>query len=310
MISKAADSPELRVSEHGLVATVAVEEMRPPAGRRGSRLLVAGGPSNETNLSLVAAWGELGVETALVPPGRLRDEVAADDVVLARLDVLPTLDGVEPGLLEVLMAERRGCRVLNPARVLLETHDKLRTARRLAEAGLPHPRVSHVTTHEPPIGLDYPVVVKPRFGSWGKDVVRCETPRDLALYLDRLGARPWFRRHGALVQELIPPQGYDLRVIVAGGRTVGAIERIAAPGEWRTNISLGGSKRRCAPSAEASAVAAAAAAAIGADLVGVDLLPAESGYIVIELNGAVEFDPGYSLPGSDIYRAILAALKR
>jgi hypothetical protein len=56
-------------------------------------------------------------------------------------------------------------------------------------------------------------------------------------------------------------------------------------------------------------LAAAAAAAIGADLVGVDLLPLPGGgYTVIELNGAVEFDEDYSLPGGDVYRDAAAAL--
>lgn len=274
-----------------------------------SRLLVAGTPRNETNAELVTAWRELGVEAELVSFARLRDVLRPGDTVLARLDVLPTLDGIEPGLFDVLMAERRGFRVMNPAAILLACHDKLRTARRLAAAALPHPRFAHVRSGGQLLGLAYPMVVKARFGSWGKDVVRCESPHELVRCLAQLGTRPWFRRHGALVQELVPPLGYDLRVIVAGGRAVGAIERVAAPGEWRTNISLGGSKRRAVPSPEASALAVAAAEAIGADLVGVDLLPTETGHVVIELNGAVEFDPEYSLPGTDIYREIVGALK-
>ena len=115
-------------------------------------------------------------------------------------------------------------------------------------------------------------------------------------------------RHGALLQELIAPRGYDLRVVVAGGAVVGAVERVAAAGEWRTNISLGGSRRPCAPSAQASALAEAAAAALGADLVGVDLLPVDGGYVIVELNAAVEFDRGYSLPGADVYAVAAEAL--
>jgi RimK family alpha-L-glutamate ligase len=151
-------------------------------------------------------------------------------------------------------------------------------------------------------------VLKPRFGSWGQDVFRCETKAELDLHIDGLRTRPWFVRHGAILQELIAPHGYDLRVLVAGGAVVGAIKRIAASGDWRTNISLGGSKRPCAPSSTASTLAEAAAAATGADLVGVDLLPSDQGYVVLELNGAVEFDGDYSLPGADVYTDVADAL--
>lgn len=101
----------------------------------GSRVIVLGRADNETNVQLVAAWSAQGLECAVVDPYELRPEV--HDVVLARLDVLPTLDGVEPGLLQLLFAQRRGATVLNRTEALLTTHDKLRTAVALERAHLP-----------------------------------------------------------------------------------------------------------------------------------------------------------------------------
>lgn len=305
----------VRISSLGeRAALIAMLLLEPPtqrsraAGRRRkARLIVASSGENETSVDLARVWSELGVGAELVSPGELQARLRAGDTVLGRLDVLPTLDGVEPGLFELLRAERRGFRVLNPAAVLLTTHDKLRTARLLEHAGLAHPRAVHVGANGALPRLAFPVVVKPRFGSWGKDVVRCRTAGELARCLQQVRSRPWFRRHGALVQELVQPRGYDLRVIVAGGRAVGAIERVAAPGEWRTNISLGGSKRPCVPSPAAAALAVAAAEAARAALVGVDLLPVGSGYTILELNGAVEFDAEYSYPGCDVYAEIVDA---
>lgn len=106
----------------------------------------------------------------------------------------------------------------------------------------------------------------------------------------------------------MPIRGYDLRLLVAGGNVVGASERIAAHGEWRTNVSLGGSLRAIEPPQEARSLAAAAAAAVGADLVGVDLLPGDHGYTVLEPNGAVDFDERYSLGGRDVYLEVAASL--
>jgi len=94
----------------------------------------------------------------------------------------------------------------------------------------------------------------------------------------------------------VPPKGYDLRLVVAADRVVGAVHRIAAAGEWRTNVNPGAVRRTVEnPSPEACATAVAAARAAGAALVGVDLLPTpDSGWVVIELNGAVEFTSEYS----------------
>jgi glutathione synthase/RimK-type ligase-like ATP-grasp enzyme len=62
------------------------------------------------------------------------------------------------------------------------------------------------------------------------------------------------------------------------------------------------------PAPELDRLAVAAAAAIGADFVGVDLLPLGDGFAVIEVNGAVEFDRSYDLDGQDVYEQLARAL--
>jgi len=227
--------------------------------------------------------------------------------VLARLDVAPSLDRVDEGLRDLDRLTSVGARLLNGSGALLAAHDKLLTATLLQQAAIAHPRTDHIADGD--IGaLEPPVVVKPRFGSWGRDVARCPDAASLKRHLAAVRRRSWFRRHGALVQEVIPPSGYDLRLIVAGGEVVGAIQRVAAPGEWRTNIALGGHRQPAIPPPEACELALAAAAAIGGDLVGVDLLPtADGGWTVLEINGAVDFTSEYSL-GRDIFDEIPRAL--
>ena len=123
--------------------------------------------------------------------------------------------------------------------------------------------------------------------------------------LEHLRHRHWFRRQGVLVQSLVEPTGRDLRVVVAGGRVVGAVERRAQPGEWRTDVS-GPVRRRMSPSPEARALALRAVAALGLDLAGVDIAGDRTGTgYVLEVNGAVDFNATYA---DDIYASVAAAL--
>lgn len=117
---------------------LALEELERPGERRtGHQVCILGSATNTTNVELVRAWIDAGLDAVLASSV---DALKPDAVALGRLDVLPSLDGIEPGLLALLLLERRGFAVLNRAEALRAVHDKLRTADRLAVAGVPHPR--------------------------------------------------------------------------------------------------------------------------------------------------------------------------
>jgi len=277
--------------------------------RRPARVLIAAGHSTATNELLVGALRAQGFWAQTVDPESLGGLASRDDVVLGRLDVRRSLDGIEDGIWELRRVERRGVRVLNPTLSLIACHDKLQTSLRLARFAIPQPETVHVDWDAPAPRVDSPVVVKPRFGSWGRDVFLCESDRELDHCLSRLRSRRWFQRHGVLVQKLVTPAGFDLRVVVAGGRVVGAVERVAAAGEWRTNVALGATRRPARLTQEACTLATAAASAVGGDLVGVDLLPTpEGGHVVLEVNGAVDFSRDYSLYVDDVFEAVARAV--
>jgi [lysine-biosynthesis-protein LysW]--L-2-aminoadipate ligase len=260
-----------------------------------------------TNAALVAAARAWGFDSELLDPHRALTSLQPGDVALARLDVREGLDGIERGTGELERLVAGGVDVRNRPAALVVAHDKLLTARTLRHAGLPHPPTTLISPSLPAAVPELPLVLKPRFGSWGRDVELCWTSDELDAALVRLQRKPWFREHGALAQELVEPRGWDLRIVVAGGRVVGAACRIARKGEWRTNAALGAQIESVQPPPLACALALAAARAARTDLVGVDLLPTQNGFVVLELNGAADFRPVYA-PLRDVFSDVVAAL--
>ena len=252
------------------------------------KLAIVAHRDSETNEALVAAGRALGVPTLRLAPREVLRSLEPGDIALGRLDVRESLDGVEDGLRELEKLAAAGVTVLNPPAALAVTHDKLLTARALRRAGLPHPHTWLIADGLPAPVPELPIVLKPRFGSWGRGVTLCHTHEEV-----ELTARLLWTEHGVLAQELVPPLGWDVRLVVAGGRVVGAARRIAADGEWRTNVALGGRSVPYAAPPLARSLAILAADAVHADLVGVDLLPTTNGWVIAELNGAVDFRPWY-----------------
>jgi RimK family alpha-L-glutamate ligase len=266
------------------------------------RLAVVAHRQSETNDALVAAGEALGVHAVQLSPREALHSLRPGDVALARLDVRETLDGIEDGTRELEKLAAAGVVVLNPPAALVATHDKLLTARALRRAGLPHPHTWLIAEGLPSPVPELPVVLKPRHGSWGRGVTLCRTHEDVQETI-----RSLYSEHGVLAQELVPPLGWDLRVVIAGGRVIGAAKRIAAAGEWRTNVALGGRSVPAEAPPLARSLAVLAADSVRGDLVGVDLLPTRNGWIVAEINGAVDFRPYY---GDRVYEAAIAELLR
>ena len=149
-----------------------------------------------SNGQLVAAWRARGLDAALVTPAEAPGCLQSGDVALVRLDIVATLDACEPGLEVCGTLEHQGVRVLNGPAGLLAAHDKLQTAIALERAGIPHPATRHVTDPLELPALEPPLVLKPRFGSWGRDVILCRTRAELAAAAAVLPERQWFRDDG------------------------------------------------------------------------------------------------------------------
>ena len=248
----------------------------------------------ETNVALASAWRSSESYGVLEPREALHF-LGSSDVVLARLDVRRTLDGVERGLSDLVELERRGARVLNRPEALLAGHDKLLSARLLESGLVPTPWTRLIGNDWSELAPLLPLVIKPRFGSWGTDVFRVEEIHELNRLAQKLASRPWLERGGAIAQELIPSIGFDLRVLVAHGVVAGAVRRRARDGEWRTNVACGAQRISETIEPSAARLALEAVEMTCLELAVVDIMPMpEGGFCVLEVNAAPDFGLDYN----------------
>jgi len=207
------------------------------------------------------------------------------DAVLARIIPAGSLEQIIYRVDALHWIERRGVVVMNSPRAIERTVDKFYTDSLLRDAGLPTPETVVCDSLDEAMAAVRSmgdVVIKPIFGSMGHGLVRVTDP-DLAYRV----LRPLEQMKAVFyVQRALDHGGRDWRVFVVGGEAIGAIERQAPPGEWRSNVSRGGSARRIDVSPERARLAVRAAAAVGAAYAGVDLLPSrDGGVFVLEVNG-------------------------
>jgi RimK family alpha-L-glutamate ligase len=238
------------------------------------------------------------------------------DAVLARIIPIGSLEQIIYRVNALHWVEAHGVKVMNSPRAIERTVDKFYTTALLQEAGLPTPETVVCETMAEAmeaVRTMRDVVVKPIFGSMGHGLVRLSDPDVAFRVLQSLEQM----RAVFYVQRAIDPvadDARDVRVFVVGGRIVGAIERRAPAGDWRTNVSRGGSTRAFDVPPAWQQIALRAAAVVGADYAGVDLLPSRDGAVfVLEVNGVPGWQGLKQTTGIDVAGAIvdhLAALVR
>jgi RimK family alpha-L-glutamate ligase len=227
------------------------------------------------------------------------------DVVLARIIPGGSLEQLIYRVDALHWIENRGVRVVNSPRAIERSVDKFYTTTLLHDAGLLVPETvvcERVEDAMAAVRAMGDVVIKPIFGSLGHGMVRVSDPETalrVVRALDQI-------KSVFYVQRTIDHSGRDLRIFVVGGRVIGAIERRAPAGEWRTNVAIGGSATAVAVTHEIEGIALTAAAAVGADYAGVDVLPARDGSAyVLEVNGIPGWQGLQQATGVDVAGAIV-----
>jgi ribosomal protein S6--L-glutamate ligase len=212
------------------------------------------------------------------------ERLSGIDAVIPRIAASHTFYG----LAVLRQFEMMGVFPLNESVAIGRSRDKLRSLQLLARDGVGLPATAFTndagrTDEIIKIVGGAPVVVKLLEGTQGIGVVLGETHKSAKSVIEAF--------HGAqiaiLVQEYVKEaSGQDIRVFVIGGKVIAAMQRTGAPGEFRSNLHRGGHAAPVKITPEERKTAILAARSMGLNVCGVDLLRADEGPVVMEVNSS------------------------
>lgn len=205
-----------------------------------------------------------------------------------------------------------GVVAINTSDAVMAARDKLLAHQILAAAGVPFPKTvlarqpSDVAKMVRLVGGP-PVVLKLMSGTHGKGVMLGKDLDEIQATLETV----WALNETLLIQEYVGRQqpGADIRVIVVGGRVLGAMKRIAKLGRFRANVHQGASVEEHPLTEELEWLALQAAEAMRLDVAGVDIVEDAAGFKVIEVNSAPGFEGFERATGVNVAGAILRYAK-
>lgn len=216
-------------------------------------------------------------------------------------------------LATVRQIESLGLLVLNASHSIEIGRDKLATMQILAAHRIPIPKTMlakfPLNTNVLEQEFSYPVIIKPVSGSRGRGVFLCENKTQMADLKDliEVAIDP---KVNVIIQEFVTTsKGRDIRVIVVGGRAIGAILRTAKKGKFKANYSAGGSVSSYALDDAIEWLAVESTRVIGLDIAGVDILFDGSKYKVCEVNCAPGFEGFEKVTGLSIPQEIFHYVK-
>ncbi|MEH6832432.1 30S ribosomal protein S6--L-glutamate ligase [Sulfitobacter sp.] len=206
------------------------------------------------------------------------------------------------GMAVLRQFEMQGVYPLNESVGIGRSRDKLRSMQLLARDGIGLPTTTFA--HDPKqteevldLAGGAPVVIKLLEGTQGIGVVLADTKRSAKSVVEA------FRGAGVniLVQEFIKEAGgTDIRAIVIGGKVVAAMKRTGAEGDFRSNLHRGGTAEIIKLTAKERTTAIKSAKAMGLNVCGVDMLRANRGPVVMEVNSSPGLEGVENATGLDI----------
>ena len=230
------------------------------------------------------------------------------DVVIPRIAATWTFYGAAV----VRQFELMGSLSANSSASISRSRDKLRALQLIGNSGVEMPITGYVhlsrdiesvlnTVGEPPF------VIKLLEGTQGRGVVLTETMGAAISAIETMKKID----ANILIQEFISEaNGEDIRAIVVGDEVVASMKRIAKPGEFRSNVHVGGRVEDYKLTDQEKESAIRAAKGLGLAGAGVDLIRSGRGPLVLEVNSSPGLEGIERASGIDVADKIIEYLEQ
>ena len=284
--------------------------------------ILSRGPKLYSTRRLVEAGQALGHEVDVIDTLHCyMDITSSKPAVRYHGEALPKYDAIIPrigasvtfyGTSVVRQFEMMGTYTINESVAISRSRDKLRSLQLLSRKGIGLPRTGFASKPDKVDDLiknvgGAPVVIKLLEGTQGIGVVLAETKKAAESIIEAfMGLKA-----NILVQEFIKEaDGADIRCLVVGDKVVAAMKRQGAEGEFRSNLHRGGSAEVVKLSPAERKTAVDAAKAMGLNMCGVDILRANSGPVVMEVNSSPGLEGIETATGKDVAKLIIQLLEK
>ncbi|OON95161.1 MAG: hypothetical protein ATN32_07290 [Candidatus Epulonipiscium fishelsonii] len=208
--------------------------------------------------------------------------------------------------------EKMGISVFNNSKVIETCDNKAKTFMALSNNNIAMPKtyISPLVFNNTYKGdtyidyleenLDYPIIVKECYGSFGVQVYLAQNRNELQCLRDNLIYVPH------IYQEFIKTSfGTDIRIHVVGNKYVVAMKRTSDL-NFKANISSGGRMEKIDPPAEAIDMAIKISNILKSDFIGVDILFGEDNFVLCEVNSNAHIKNILDCTGVNVAEEIIA----
>ncbi len=224
------------------------------------------------------------------------DGIFCNGVQMDNLDLFFSYNAGEQSMYQIYLYELLDLHIpiINSFKGFSISEDKMKTDIALRVANIPRTdfylchRDESEKLREAVNKWDSKVVYKPVDGWGGIGMVLIESENDLNKimpFLNQLDIRFFY------IERFVDYDGTDYRIDVVDGEAISCYGRRAKKGDWRTNVTSGGSVFLREMTDQLADLAVRAAAAVRLDIAGVDIIydRKREKYIVLEVNGIPAF---------------------